>query len=61
MDDILKIVAVLYKKGYNPTLEQCEYLWAAHSDDFDAGWLDMSGNSDEAIFRSIKEWIEDAE
>lgn len=54
IDDCRRIQNILKKEGYTITLNECEELWEAYSDNYCAGWLILKDYKDEDILISIK-------
>lgn len=64
-EDVKRIVDVLAKKNIEITLEEAEYLWSKHSDEYCAQWLILP-REDKQLFEIVIEvaqwlWGEDDE
>ena len=46
LDDCQRIQSVLRKKGYEVSLHECERMWEAYSDSYEAGWLILPDEDD---------------
>lgn len=59
-EDCKRIQDALLNKGLYATMLQAQQLWESYSEDhWCAGWLIMDGMSNEEIYDSVKEYIEE--
>ena len=57
-EDIGRLVSIFASKDFQITHMQACLLWKAHSERWAAGWLDMSHDSDEEVFKSVEDFFE---
>jgi len=58
-EDVKKIHLILIDKGFFATHEECDELWRMHSEDhWAAGWVTMSGMSDQEIFDAVRPYFD---
>lgn len=51
--DCEKIQKIVAKHGYELTIEECNRLWGAYSNNSAANWLSLDYYSDEAVWKAL--------
>jgi hypothetical protein len=57
-EDVGRIIGICYARGYIITQADAQAAWEQHSDDWAAGWLQLSEH-DDAVFKTIMEYCEE--
>jgi hypothetical protein len=58
-DDCSRLQDALINKGYYATVEQADELWHMYSEDHHcAGWVTMTGMSNEELYKAVREYFE---